>query len=120
MILAFSFAVVKAIQHRKDINQHAWWLICSAFYMIAPALGRGMIVFWRNLLPPEKFSPIFPLLSTELIYLLVFSLFVIKFGQWRHWATYLGLSLVLVRTLRLPLGSSEFIQSLLNGIIKWQ
>jgi hypothetical protein len=119
MMGAFVFAVSKAILNRHKIDEHAWWLICSAFFMIAPALGRGMIVFWRGVMPPDKFTPVLPLLSTEIIYLLVFSLFVIKFGKFRHLATYIGFSLVLIRLLRIPIGSSEAIQSFLHGIIKW-
>ncbi|MDX1392563.1 MAG: hypothetical protein R3241_09285 [Rheinheimera sp.] len=119
MLCAFTFAIANAIWYRHNIHQHAWWLICSAFFMIAPALGRGMIVFWRSVLPPETFTPLFPLISTEIIYLCIFTLFIIKFGAWRHLATYIGFSLVLVRMLRLPLGSNDAVQSFLHSVIKW-
>ena len=119
LMVAFIIAVSKSIIHRYKIDEHAWWLICSAFYMIGPALGRGMIVFWRSILSPEKFTPLFPIITTELIYLTIFILFVRKFGKFNHLATYLGLSLVIVRLLRFPLGSSETVQQFLQAVIKW-
>ncbi|NNE67778.1 MAG: hypothetical protein HKN33_14545 [Pyrinomonadaceae bacterium] len=120
LMLAFAYAVAKSIIHRKQLHEHAWWLICSAFYMMPPALGRGMITFWRNVLPADGFSPLFPLVSTELIYLPLLLFFAYKFKQLRHQATIIGILLVLVRTLRFPIGSSETIQGILEAAIKYQ
>jgi hypothetical protein len=119
MMTAFVVAIAQCIRKRKIMDEHAWWLICGAFYMIAPALGRGMIVFWIQILSPENFTPLFPLLSTEIIYLTLFTLFVYKFGRFNHLATYIGYSLVLIRLLRIPIGSSPAIQEFLHAFIKW-
>jgi len=118
-IVAFAFAIFKGIVYRHNLKEHTWWLIASAFYMMAPALGRGMIVFWRSILPPENFKPILVPISTELIYLSVFLLFAFKFGKIKHLATLIGFILILVRFLRIPIGSSEAVQELLKTIIKW-
>lgn len=119
LMLAFAFAITQSILKRHQKEEHAYWLICSVFYMIAPALGRGMIVLWRELLPPEKFTPLFPLVSTELIYLALFLLFANKFGRVKHLATYIGLALIGVRLLRLPIGNSIHVQEFLHAVIKW-
>lgn len=119
LALAFALAIVKSIIHRKDIHEHSWWLICSLFYLMVPALGRGMIVFWRSILPPESFSPAFPLISTELVYISLFLAFAFKFGKLRHMATYIAFGLVIVRALRIPIGSSETVQAFLNQVIRW-
>jgi hypothetical protein len=119
LMMAFVFAIAQSILKRHQTAEHAYWLICSVFYLIAPGLGRGMIVLWSKLLPPEKFTPLFPLLSTEVIYLIMFVFFAHKFGRLKHLATYIGLSLVLVRLLRFPIGNSIYIQEFLNNVIKW-
>lgn len=118
-IVAFAYAVIKGIIHRKNIKEHSWWLIASAFYMMSPALGRGMILFWRKILPPENFKPFYVFVSSELIYLVLFLIFASKFGKFRHQATLIGIVLIFIRLLRLPLGSSETIQDLLRVLIKY-
>lgn len=119
-MLAFGFAILKSILHRKEIHEHSWWLIAGAFYMMPPALGRGMIVFWRRMLPPENFKPLFALVSTELIYLGLFLWFASRFGKFRHAATAIGLLLIVFRMLRVPMGASEAIQEFLHNWIQWR
>ncbi|MEL6674793.1 MAG: hypothetical protein AAFR61_21475 [Bacteroidota bacterium] len=119
LTMTVAYAIYQAVRHRKNMSEHAWWLICTAFYMIGPALGRGMIVFWRAVLPPESLSPVYPLLSTELIYIPLFLLFARKFGSFRHPATVIGLLLVVLRFLRFPIGSIEWVQQLLEMVIKY-
>ena len=119
LMLAFILAVIKSIIHRHNLNNHAWWLICSVFYMMMPAVGRGMIVFLRKIISPENFKPMYVFIASEIIYLPLFLLFVYKFGKLKHPATYLGLALIGVRFLRVPLGSSETIQEFLKMVIKY-
>ena len=118
-IMAFAYAVIKSIIHRKDVQEHSWWLIATAFYMMSPALGRGMILFWRKVLPPEDFKPLYVFASSELIYLILFLIFVSKFGKFRHQATFIGIVLILIRLMRIPMGSSETIQEFLRALIKY-
>ncbi len=119
MALAFCLAVIMSIVNRKNLHEHSWWLICSLFYLMMPAIGRGMIVFWRSVLPPDSFTPLYPLVSSELIYLTLFMLFAVKFGRIRHLASYIALGLIIVRALRFPIGNSETIQALLQQVIRW-
>lgn len=118
-IVAFAYAVIKSIIHRKEVKEHSWWLIATAFYMMSPALGRGMITLWRKILSPENFNPLYLFLSSEFIYLTLFLLFAFKFGKLKHQATLIGIILVFVRALRVPLGSSETIQEFLKALIIW-
>jgi hypothetical protein len=118
-IMAFAYALIKGIIHRKNIQEHSWWLIASAFYMMSPALGRGMILFWRKILAPENFKPMYVFVSSELIYLLLFLFFAHRFGKFKHQATLIGLVLIVVRFLRIPMGSSETIQEFLRMLIKY-
>ena len=114
--MAFAFAVIQGIRYRHNMANHAWWMIASVFYMIVPALGRGMVTFWQMVLA-DAFSPVYVLISTELIYVAVFVFFALKFGKLKHLATVIGLVLVLVRILSRILGSSESVQAFLKNII---
>ncbi len=118
-ILAFGYAVIKSIIHRKNIQEHSWWLVATAFYMMSPALGRGMILFWRSLLSPENFKPMYVFASSELIYLSLLLVFASKFGKIRHQATLIGIGLIIVRLVRVPMGASESIQEFLRTLIKY-
>jgi hypothetical protein len=119
LMVAFTYAILKGIIHRKNLKEHSWWLIASAFYMMMPAVGRGMIVFWRATLPPEKLNPLLITLSAEFIYIPMFLLFAHKFGKIKHQATLIGFLLVVVRVLRFPMGSSETVQEFLKLVIQF-
>ena len=119
LMLAFTYAVVKGILQRKNLKEHAWWLIAGAFYMMMPAVGRGMIVFWRSILPPEKLNPILVVLSAEVLYIPLFLVFAFRFGKFKHQATFIGLLLVVVRLVRVPVGSSEAVQTFLRAVIQF-
>jgi len=119
LMVAFVYSIYKSMIHRFELKEHAWWLICSVFFMMPPALGRGMIVFWRSILLPENFNPMIVFVSAELIYLPIFLFFTFKFGKFKHQATFLVVFLTLFRFLRIPLGSVEIIQEFLEAFIKW-
>lgn len=119
LMLAFTYAIVKGIVHRKNLKEHSWWLIASAFYMMMPAVGRGIILFWRATLTPEKLNPLLITLSAELIYIPLFLVFAYTFGKIKHQATLIGLLLVIVRVLRFPIGSSETVQEILKALIRY-
>ncbi|MDW3648966.1 MAG: hypothetical protein R8P61_17990 [Bacteroidia bacterium] len=118
-IIAFAYAISQAIIHRKNLQEHAWWLIASVFYMMVPALGRGMILFWRTILNPEDFSPLYVFTSTELIYLFLFLFFAYKFGKLKHPASWIGLGLIAIRFISKPLAANESVQDFLQSLIKY-
>ncbi|WP_370088185.1 hypothetical protein [Ekhidna sp.] len=115
----YAFSVVQAIRFRKNLNEHAWWMICSVFFLMMPAIGRGMIIFWRNILPPEKLNPMLISISAEIIFIPVVLIYAIRFGKVKHLATILVLLTVILRMLRVPIGSSEIVQGILETMIKW-
>lgn len=119
LMCAFVFAVVKSITQRHNLTNHAWWLICSVFYMMMPAVGRGMIVLLVKIMTPEKFNPMYVFFAAELVYIPLFLFFVYKFGKFKHLATYIGLILIIVRLARVPIGSIETVQEFLKMVIKY-
>lgn len=42
LVCAFLYAVYKAIQYRASKQEHATWLVSTAFIMLYPAVGRGV------------------------------------------------------------------------------
>ncbi|MDZ4072906.1 MAG: hypothetical protein U1C70_13855 [Sediminibacterium sp.] len=45
MMTAFGFAIIKSIIHRKQLEDHSWWLISTVFIIMMPALGRGIQMY---------------------------------------------------------------------------
>lgn len=42
MMTAFGYAIIQSIIHRKEVENHAWWLTSTVFLIMMPALGRGI------------------------------------------------------------------------------
>lgn len=120
MMTAFGFAVIKSIIHRKQLENHSWWLISTVFIIMMPALGRGVqnvyiglnIKNWPNIaiMPPIH-------LSNILILLMLF-LAAWKFGKLKHPATWLAAFVNVFNFFLEPLGKSEPVQSFLKDLIK--
>jgi hypothetical protein len=117
---AFGFAVIKSILHRKELENHAWWLISTVFIIMMPALGRGIqnvyvgmhINDWPNV------NIILPLYLTQVFIIGVLLLGAWKYGKLKHPATYLALGVNLFIFLLEPIGKSEYVQLLMKAIIK--
>lgn len=118
-ILLFGYAVIKSIIHRKNVEEHSWWLIITGFFMMSPALGRGMILLFRKIMSPENFKPIYVFVSSEIIYLALLLVVASKFRKLKHQATIIGIVLILIRFLRVPMGTSETVQEFLRALIKY-
>ncbi len=120
MMTAFGFAVLKAIIHRKELENHAWWLITTVFLIMMPALGRGVqnvhigmhIKEWPNI------DIISPLYITQGIIIAMLLLAAWKFGKLKHPATYLAVAVNVFVCFLEPLGRSAAIQTFLKTIIK--
>ena len=120
MMTAFGFAVLKSIIHRKQIENHAWWLISTVFIIMMPALARGVqnvyvgmhIKQWPNI---DIMFPVY-LSQVFIIAMLVFAAF--KYGKLKHPATYLAVGVNLFIFLLEPLGRSKLIQTFLETFIK--
>jgi hypothetical protein len=120
MMTAFGYAVLKSIIHRKQLENHAWWLLSTVFIIMMPALGRGIqnvyvgmhAKQWPNI---NIMTPIFP---TQAIIIGMLLLAAWKYGKLKHPATYLAVGVNLFILLLEPLGRSEAVQTFLKMMIK--
>ncbi|MEJ7848708.1 MAG: hypothetical protein WKF92_11540 [Pyrinomonadaceae bacterium] len=120
MMTAFGYAVIKSILHRKQIDDHAWWLISTVFLIMMPALGRGVQNVWIGINSDKmpNVDIMLPLYFTQAIIIGMLALGAWKFGKLRHPATYLALAVNLFIFLLEPLGRSESVQMVLKAAIK--
>ncbi len=120
MIVAFGYAVIKSIIHRKEIENHSWWLISTVFIIMMPALGRGLgfvsFLLQSERMPNVDIMP--PLYITEVIIIGMLLLGAWKFNTLTHPATLLALAVNLFNCLLEPLGRSETVQMVLKGLVK--
>ncbi len=120
MIIAFGYAVIKSIIHRKQLEHHAWWLISTVFMIMMPALGRGIqnvhIAMMRNQWPDVDIMPsIF--LSNGIILAMLF-LGAWKFNKLKHPATWIAAAVNLFNFFLEPIGRSTAVQEFLKTLLK--
>lgn len=120
MMTAFGYAVIKSIIHRKNIEDHAWWLISTVFIIMMPALGRGIQNLYVDI-NIQDWPNINIMLPIHLSQVLIIGMLL--FGAWKykklkHPATNLAVSVNLLIFLLEPIGKSEAVQSLLETVIK--
>ena len=120
MMIAFGYAVIMSIIHRKEIENHSWWLISTVFLIMMPALGRGIQNVWvmLNIEKMPNVDIMFPLYITQVIILGLIAFSAWKFGTLRHPATYLAVIINLFIFLLEPLGRSAVVQAFLRAILK--
>jgi putative effector of murein hydrolase LrgA (UPF0299 family) len=113
MMTTFAFAIIKSIIHRKDIENHAWWLITTVFLIMMPALGRGIqgvyigihIKEWPNI------NIMAPIYYTQILIIGMLLLGARKYEKLKHSATWLAVGVNLFIFLLEPLGRSEAMQT---------
>lgn len=120
MILAFGWAVIKSILHRKQIEDHSWWLISTVFIIMMPALGRGIqgLYVGLNIEQWPEIDIMMPLYFTEILIIAMVILAAWKWDKLKHPATYLAVCVNLFNCFLEPLGKSETVQVFLETIIK--
>ena len=120
MMTAFGFAVFKSIIHRKELENHSWWLISTVFIIMMPALGRGIqnVYVGMNIKGWPQVDIIFPLYITQVLIIAMLLLAAWKYGKLKHPATYLAIFVNLFIFLLEPLGRSEVVQTFLKNMIK--
>ncbi len=120
MMIAFGFAVIKSIIHRKQVENHAWWLISTVFIIMMPALGRGIQNVYVGMHAKEfpHINIMLPIYFTQLLIMGMLLLGAWKFGKLKHPGTYLALAVNLFIFLLEPLGRSEDVQQLLKWLIR--
>ena len=119
MMVAFIYAIIQSIIHRKSLVNHSWWLTSSVFIIMMPALGRGLQFAWFMVMgfTPET-NIMLPLYITVFIIITLTVLTAMNYGRIRHPATYLAIAVNLVNCLVEPVGKSESIQRFFESMIK--
>jgi len=120
MMTAFGFAVIKSIIHRKQLEDHSWWLISTVFIIMMPALGRGVqFVYigmnsqhWPNV---DIMSPLY-IAEGMILALLLFGTW--KYDKLKHPATWLAVAVNVFNLFLEPIGRSESVQLFLKALIR--
>ena len=120
MMVAFGFAVIQSILHRKEIENHSWWLMSTVFLIMMPALGRGIgfVQVMMNLDQMPNINIMIPLYITQVLVLAMLLFAAWKFNTLRHPATYLAVAVNVFIFLLEPLGRSENVQMFLKAVVK--
>lgn len=120
MMIAFGYAIIKSIIHRKNLESHAWWLVSTVFLIMMPALGRGIqnVYVGMNIKNWPNINIMSPLYITQGIILAMILLAAWKYAKLKHPATWLAIAVNLFIFLLEPLGRSKTVQSFLENIIK--
>jgi len=120
MMTAFGFAVIKSIIHRKQLEDHSWWLISTVFIIMMPALGRGVqFVYigmnsqhWPNV---DIMSPLY-IAEGMILTMLLFGAW--KYDKLKHPATWFAVAVNVFNLFLEPIGRSESVQLFLKALIK--
>ena len=120
MMVAFGYAVIKSILHRKEIENHSWWLISTVFLIMMPALGRGIQFVWivANAQKMPNVDIMAPLYLTQVVIIGMIAAAAWKFGTLRHPATYLAVAVNVFVLLLEPIGRSAAAETFLRGLLK--
>lgn len=120
MMFAFAYAVFKSIIHRKELENHAWWLISTVFIIMMPALGRGIgniyIAIHSKQWPNIPMMP--QLLITEGLIIALLLGAAWKYHKLKHAATWLALAVNVFNLFAEPIGKSQPVQVFLQALIK--
>lgn len=120
MILGFGYAVIQSIRKRKNMEDHAWWLVSTVFIIMMPALGRGIqgVYIAINRSDWPNIDILSPIYLCQLLIILMILLSAWKYKKLKHPATFLAIAINIVSCLIWPLGNSQMIQTLLNTVVK--
>lgn len=120
MMTAFGFAIIQSIIHRKEVENHAWWLTSTVFLIMMPALGRGIqnVYVGLNRKDWPNINIVTPIYFAQILIIGMLLLGAWKYQKLKHPATYLALCINLFIFLIEPIGKSESVQLFLKTIIK--
>lgn len=120
MMLAFAYAVLMSIFRRKELDNHAWWMISTVFIIMMPAVGRGVgnvfIAAYADSWPDVPMMPQI-YVSEVIIFMLIFWA-AWKFRMLKHQATWLAIGVNVFNLFVEPIGRSPAIQEFLKSWIK--
>lgn len=120
MMTAFGFAIIKSIIHRKQFDNHAWWLISTVFIIMMPALGRGIqnihiAMQIKNFPNADIMSSLY---LTQGIIIAMILAGAWKYKKLNHPATFLAIGVNMFVLFLEPIGRSESVQEFLKFMIK--
>lgn len=120
MMVAFGVAVVMSIVRRKQIEDHAWWLISTVFLIMMPALGRGLgnlqfAIYAADLAHVDVMAPLY---LTQAIIIGLTLVGAWHFEKLRHPATSVAVGVNLFVLLLEPLGRWAPLQDFLRAVIR--
>ena len=120
MIIAFGVAVIMAIIKRKQLHEHAWWLISTVFIIMMPALGRGIqnVFIIAQIDQWPEIDIIFPTYITQAIIITMILVTATIYNKIKHPATYLAVGINIFCCFIAPIGKSEAVQRFLEAMIK--
>ena len=120
MMTAFGYAIIKSIIHRKEIENHAWWLISTVFIIMMPALGRGIqnVYVYMNSKDWPNINIMIPIYFTQVLIIGMLLFGAWKYGKIKHPATYFAVGVNLFLFFLEPLGKSETVQLFLKAFVK--
>ena len=120
MMTAFGFAVIKSIIHRKQLENHSWWLISTVFIIMMPALGRGVqnVYIGMNRQHWPNVDIMSSLYFSEGLIMALLLLGAWKYKKLKHPATWLAVGVNVFNMFLEPLGRSEAVQAFLKSVIK--
>jgi len=120
MMTAFGFAVIKSIIHRKQLEDHSWWLISTVFIIMMPALGRGVQFVYIGLNSQQfpNVDIVFPLYIAEGMILTMLLFGAWKYDKLKHPATWFAVAVNVFNLFLEPIGRSESVQLFLKALIK--
>lgn len=119
MITAFGFAVIMSIIHRKNLQNHAWWLISTVFIILEPAVGRGLqnVYIGMNIENWPDVNIMLPFYFGQGLIILMIIAAALKFGKMNHPATYLAIGVNLFDCFLELIGRNKTIQAFLEAVI---
>jgi len=120
MVILFTLAVIMAILKRKQIEEHAWWLVSTAFIIMMPAFGRGVQNVFI-LVQADQWPDISIIPATIVSQAIIIGLTLVAawmYGKLKHPATFCAIAVNGLAIFTFQIGSTPWIQSLLVALIK--
>lgn len=120
MMAAFAYAIIKSIQKRKSLEDHAWWLITTVFIIMMPALGRGIQNVYVGIHSADwpDIAMMRPVYFTQVLIIAMILGAAWKYKKLKHPGTYVAIAVNAFVFFLEPLGRSIAVQEFLKAMIK--
>jgi hypothetical protein len=110
LIAAFAYAIIKSIIERKNLQEHAWWLLCSTYFIMMPTVGRGMYYVSAFFVGGESNLKAWHVeLPSSILISGLAMIMVLRFKKWKHWASWLAILLTPISYIVWNMASSSMV-----------